>query len=107
MPSTKIVLRVSELQSVMEKGLGLIPAKKAYPVLLKTRFGIHTFGMRFPIDVVLLDGQNRVVKLWQSVSPNRIILYPIKYKKILELPEGTIRSLDISLDASIRIILEK
>ena len=36
--------------------------------------GVHTFGMRFRIDIVAIDRQGRVVKIRPNVGPNRIVL---------------------------------
>ena len=34
---------------------------------------IHTFGMRYPIDVVLLDGSGRVLASERRVAPGRVV----------------------------------
>lgn len=34
--------------------------------------GIHTFGMRFPVDVVFVDRSGRVLKVAANVPPNRV-----------------------------------
>jgi uncharacterized membrane protein (UPF0127 family) len=36
--------------------------------------GIHTFGMRFPIDVIAVSRDGTVVKTRTNVRPNRIVL---------------------------------
>ena len=59
-------------------------------MLFKTRYGIHTFGMKYPIDIVILDNQNRVAVLKKAMEQNRIFLWNIKYETVLELPAGTI-----------------
>src|SRR6516165_9881454 len=33
---------------------------------------VHTFGMRFPIDLVFLDRANRIVKIRSDVGPWRL-----------------------------------
>ena len=60
-------------------------------MLLKTRFGIHTFGMKYTIDVLVLDKQNRVIALKENLKPNRIFLWNFNYETVLELPYGTIK----------------
>lgn len=72
------------------KVIGLIGKKKPVSLLIKTRFGIHTFGLKFPIDVLILDKKNKIVSLKKSLKPNRIFLWNPLYEKVLELPEGTI-----------------
>ena len=52
---------------------------------------IHTMGMRFPIDVLFLNCQGRVVKLVHCLKPFRICGL-FKYAKfVIELPEGCVR----------------
>jgi uncharacterized protein len=51
---------------------------------------IHTFGMRFPIDVVFLDKGKRVVGIAQDLRPNRISRIYSDAKSVIELPAGTL-----------------
>jgi uncharacterized protein len=52
--------------------------------------GIHTFGMRFPIDAAYLDSQKRVVRVYHALVPFRIASFVFKAKSVLELPAGTL-----------------
>lgn len=52
--------------------------------------GIHTFGMRFPIDVVYLNSQTQVLRLYRRLAPCRFAALSIRAKSVLELPEGTL-----------------
>lgn len=60
-------------------------------MLLKTRFGIHTFGLKYPIDVLILNKQNYVVAMKEKLKTNRIFVWNIKYETVLELPYGVIK----------------
>ena len=51
--------------------------------------GVHTFGMRFPIDVLFLDRQLRVIAVSKSMPPNRLTRIHFKAASVLELPSGT------------------
>lgn len=53
--------------------------------------GVHTFGMSFPIDVIGLDKNNIVLKLWDTLRPQRITKLYWKMQSVLELPAGTIK----------------
>ena len=55
---------------------------------------IHTFFMRFPIDVVFLDGENRVLRTIQGMRPFRVALGPGKTKNVLEMRSGTMARKD-------------
>ena len=50
---------------------------------------IHTFGMRFPIDVVYLARDLRVIKVRHALIPWRIS-FCLRAHSVLELPAGTI-----------------
>ena len=50
---------------------------------------VHTFGMRFAIDLIYLDRRKRVVKIRHRVGPSRIS-GSLRAHSILELPPGTV-----------------
>jgi uncharacterized membrane protein (UPF0127 family) len=50
---------------------------------------IHTFGMRFPIDVVYLDRKKRVRKVRRAMRPWRLSMCSVAHS-VLELPIGVI-----------------
>ncbi len=52
---------------------------------------VHTFFMRFPIDLVYLDRKNTVRKVRSAVAPWRLSACFTAHS-ILELPAGTIRA---------------
>ena len=100
-----INFKVKRLESLIEKSVGLIGKEKAYPVMLETRFGIHTFGLKFSIDVLILDSQKRVVVFKETFSPNRIFLWNPRYKIVLELPVGTIKKYKIKKGTQIQLLV--
>lgn len=57
---------------------------------IKPSSGVHTFGMRFPIDVVGLDKAYRVVRLWHDLQPWRITSISTAVRSVVELPAGAI-----------------
>ncbi|MCP5015958.1 MAG: DUF192 domain-containing protein [Ketobacter sp.] len=59
---------------------------------------IHTFFMRFPIDVVFLDANNRVLGFSTMIKPNRVRLAPRGTKSVLEVAEGNVTRTGIRLD---------
>jgi uncharacterized membrane protein (UPF0127 family) len=57
---------------------------------IKPSSGVHTVGMSFGIDVVGLDRDLKVVKLWRCLPPFRVTSVSLKLRSVLELPCGTI-----------------
>lgn len=49
---------------------------------------VHTFGMRFPIDLVFLDRLRRVVKIRRDVRAGRIAVC-LRAQSVLELRAGS------------------
>ena len=71
-----------------EKTAGLINTNGNVGAYLETRWGIHTFGMKFSIDVFLLDKANRIIKIKKNIPPKRFFFWSPKYSKILEIPSA-------------------
>ena len=64
---------------------------------------IHTFLMRFPIDVIFLNKSNQVIAAIKNLKPNRLTrLYP-KAVSVLELPAGILQVTDTRLGDEIKI----
>ena len=59
-------------------------------IWIKPSSGVHTFFMSFSIDVVGLDDNLKVVKLWRTLVPFRVTSISFKMRSVLELPSGVI-----------------
>lgn len=79
-------------QSLVEKILGLITSPEGKTMIFKTRYGIHTFFMKYPIDILILDNKNRAVMLRERLLPNNIFLWNPIFSTVIELPAGTIQN---------------
>jgi uncharacterized membrane protein (UPF0127 family) len=67
-------------------GLALLRRRRAGPGLLIPRCrNVHTFGMRFALDLVFLDERQRVVEIQTAVPPRRLVRCP-DAMAVLELP---------------------
>jgi len=51
--------------------------------------GVHTVAMRYPIDVLYLDMENRVIRVEDSVRPWRITPLMVEAATVIELPAHT------------------
>lgn len=60
-------------------GLWLVPSNS-----------VHTVGMLFPIDIVLLNANSTVVEVHESVRSFSIVWPNFRAKSVLELPADTI-----------------
>jgi uncharacterized membrane protein (UPF0127 family) len=56
---------------------------------IKPCHGVHTMFMRFPIDVLYLDRDQRVIRIEENVRPWRVSPMMIECATVLELPAHT------------------
>lgn len=70
--------------------LGRDPLKSGDGMWLAPSQGVHTIGVLFPVDVVYLDSENRVIQLVEHLGPFRIGPLRLKSATVLELPPHTI-----------------
>lgn len=71
--------------------LGLMGRKGLPPgsgVLLRPCSSVHTFFMRFPIDVVFLDKEDRVVRVLPGMKPWRVSPVVRNAVRVLESASG-------------------
>lgn len=87
-----------EPKSLIDQSLGLIKYKTPKAMLLKTRYGIHTLFMKYPIDILILNNKNHVVSIKENMQPNEYFVWNIKYTTVLELPAGTINRTFTQID---------
>jgi uncharacterized membrane protein (UPF0127 family) len=88
---TLVTSDLKEVRSSLDKSFGLLRKSNPRSLLFKTRFGIHTIGLRNAIDILILDNNLEVVKIGNNVKPSRIFLWNPKHKLVLELPQGAIK----------------
>jgi uncharacterized membrane protein (UPF0127 family) len=69
--------------------------------------GVHTFAMRFPIDVVYLDQERIVIHIEQGLKPWRMAAIRVLATSVLELPTGTIRDSQTALGDQVDILMER
>jgi hypothetical protein len=66
-------------------------------LVIEPNNSVHTFWMRFPIDVIFIDRQNRVVGLVNAMPPNRPYAGARGARRTLELPAGVIAATSTQL----------
>lgn len=78
---TQIVGLLGERKLSAGDGLLIVPCQ-----------GVHTWGMLFPIDVLVLDGQWNVLALRRRMKQFRMTRVFWRAAAVLELPPGTLDS---------------
>jgi uncharacterized protein len=82
-------------------GRSALPAGQG--LWIKPCNSIHTFGMKFPIDVVFLDKGSRVVGVAKTLRPNRISRIYCGAASVIELPAGTIDAAQTKLGHQLKV----
>lgn len=72
-------------------------------LLLSPGAGIHTLGMRFPIDVVFLSRQMRILGLAVNVAPWCFRAAPPGTGRVLELAAGRIEAIGLKLNTYVLV----
>lgn len=67
--------------------------------------GVHTFAMKFPIDVIHLDSRRTVVYLEPSLEPWRVGRISARANSVLELPANTLSETGTSVGDQIEIAI--
>jgi uncharacterized membrane protein (UPF0127 family) len=91
----------SRLRGLMGKAPGSFSAGDALWILPCK--GVHTLGMRFPIDVVYLSSEKVVVHMEQGLAPWRFAPVRLKASSVLELPENTLRATGTTIGDELEI----
>jgi uncharacterized protein len=59
--------------------------------------GVHTFFMRFSIDVIGLDKGMKVVRLWRRLVPYRVTSVSLQLNSVIELGPGAIDDCQVEI----------
>ena len=90
---TFLAFRVNIADSVAGRLIGLLGRRSLKPdsgVWIVPANAIHTIGMMFSFDVVMIDKNFRVVSVKELVKPFRVILPKLRAESVIELPAHTI-----------------
>jgi uncharacterized membrane protein (UPF0127 family) len=82
-------MRVKVADTILGRLIGLLGKKSLRPdsgVWIFPANSIHTIGMRFPIDVVLIDKNFKVVGLRELVRPFSLTWPIFRAESVIELP---------------------
>jgi uncharacterized membrane protein (UPF0127 family) len=90
---TFLAFKVRVADSILGRLVGLLGKRNLKPgagVWIVPANAIHTIGMLFSFDVVMIDKDFRVVSVTEMVKPFRVILPKRHAESVIELPAYTI-----------------
>jgi uncharacterized membrane protein (UPF0127 family) len=91
----------------MRRLLGLLGRRsldRGEGLWIKPSSGVHTMGMQFPIDVIGLDKNFTVIRLWRNLVPYRMTSVSWSMCSVLELPSGRIAESGVQIGDSLRMV---
>lgn len=88
--------------NVVSKAIGLMFSKKSDKSLIFTFkkekiMPLHMLFVFYPIDVLFLDKEKKVVEMKENFRPFSYYTPKNKAKYVIELPEGSVKKCKISL----------
>ena len=82
-------LIVAERMFARMKGLlGRSGLARGNAMLLRPCSSIHTFGMRFSLDLIFVDADLHVVRIVKDIRPNRMVMGGRGAKSAIEIESG-------------------
>lgn len=93
--------------NLLQRGVGVIGWKNfdnLNGLLLPGTNSIHTFFVRFPLDLVFLDKDQKVIHLVRNLKPFRFSPIVWQAKAVLEMPEGSVEKYSIKLHDEIKFV---
>ncbi|MFC8433203.1 DUF192 domain-containing protein [Streptomyces sp. NPDC057253] len=74
-------------------------------LLLSPASSIHTFRMRFPIDVAYLDHRLNVIAV-RTMSPGRLGLPRVRSRHVVEAGAGVMEAWGVEVGARVEVVVE-
>lgn len=92
--------RLNSLGSVFGLMFGIFKS----PVCFKARFGIHTFFVPNPIDVIILDNRGKIVRLIENFKSNKILFWGFTIFTVVECEKNYIKRKNIKSGTKVIIV---
>ena len=99
--------RVRRAEGWLERTVGFLPRASIAPeegIWFEGCHAVHTIGMRTALDVVFLDKENRVVKVEENVTPQKIYVGARNAHTVAEFGPGFAKA--NRLEPGVQLMLE-
>lgn len=104
---TVSINRVKKAETLISKTLGVIGWKdfgKSNGMILTETNSIHTFFVRFTLDLVFLDKEMKIIRLVKNLKPFSISPIVWRAKHVLEMPAGSIEKYNLAEKDKINLL---
>jgi uncharacterized membrane protein (UPF0127 family) len=95
---TVVADRVVVAESILTRLRGLLGTHALPPrhgLLLRPCRQVHSFFMRYALDLLFLDAHNRVLRSFSDFAPNRVSPLVRGAAAVLELPAGALADIEV------------
>ena len=97
-------VEVADTRAARRRGLlGRAGLDQGAALMLIPCLAVHTAFMRFPIDVIFLDGDGCVVRTVSRLAPWRMAVCP-RARAVVELPAGRLESCAINVGEALYLV---
>jgi len=86
------LIQANTLRQRIEGLIGYSDLKNNEVFWISACHSIHTFFMKFPIDVIFTDRKLCVVSLFENVSPGKILFGGFRGRNVFEMKAGQIQA---------------
>jgi uncharacterized membrane protein (UPF0127 family) len=102
-----IATRIGRAATFVERAVGLLGRPSLRPdegIWLDKCSAIHTVGMRSAIDVIFLDGEQKVVRVCPGVGTFRWAVVCPQARSVVELGPGALKLTDILIGDRLELL---
>ena len=82
------VIRARRPKDRMKGLLGTNELPRSSAIVLEPARQVHTFGMKYPIDIIFCDDEMRVIGVLESVAPMRLTPFRWRSRYVIECGAG-------------------
>jgi hypothetical protein len=103
----KTLTKIQTTKNLWQKGMGVIGWRDfgdKNGLLLTNTNSIHTFFVRFSLDLVFLDQKMKIIRLVENLKPFSFSPIVWKARHVLEMPAGSIKKSSLKTGDSVHLI---
>jgi uncharacterized protein len=106
--TNKIVVEDLKIANgILSRAIGLLGRKSVNPdfgIMFPKCRSIHTHFMRFSIDIIFVDDQNRITELFENLKPWKILIAKNKKSRhIIEVAAGSIEKSKLTIGSQLEL----
>jgi uncharacterized protein len=73
-------------------------------IILDPCNSVHTFFMRFPIDIIFVDKDYKIIQILPELKPNKISRIYWNSRRVIELPVGRLNLTDTQAQDQLQLL---